>query len=235
VIEVLPQNWQSILVLGESLSVKEIRDTLGLPQASTQAMLQVLNPSLQALDERTLAERSTLVVTTSALKAADSDLAVRQAIETATTKVANVVVMSPRLNLLRGAVAQELTDRGVVLRGRFRQLPGTPTLASSGVFVAPGTRLDVPRSKVRLKGQLTDESDSPYIMDVTATSSCGKLFFLAEQVDSVDQFTTGLSCRRTGGGSLVLMGFELADAEADDPRERVVPSWAESVLNLRVR
>jgi hypothetical protein len=225
IFEALPTTWPRTLILGESLSNPEVSKMLSMIDG-----FQVVNPTLQPLDERTLASRETLILTTNVLKEADLDAGVLAALDKAIQSAKTVIVSSPIAALLTGSFAQELAAAGLAFEGRFGQLPGVPTLSSLSLYVGPSSTLEKPVRKVKLLGKLTDESVSPLVLKINAGSTCTQDLKLAANETDATHYTVGAQCRRANGGRIVVLGFELGDAEPPSAEALIVSKWAQKLV-----
>jgi hypothetical protein len=212
--EVLPWSWSSTLILGESPTAEEVKRMQGFFENAG-----IANASLQMGDARVLALRDLLVVGTSAL---DKDSL--ENVETATTKVKNVMVLSPLVETVKGALSTELKDLKIDFKSRVRDLTGLQLEVANGLQVPADT------AAFKLKGDLSSESDEPVPLDLTGTApeKCKPILKLtktgATPADNVD-LTVAAKCQRKGGGTLIVSGVEWADIETAAADRGLIKKW----------
>lgn len=212
--EALPANWSSVLIVGDPLRNKEVDAWKTMAGGG-----DVVSPEA-ALDERTLALRRVMIVTTTALDATES----LPALEAAAATVPSVVIASPLLGSLNSGLATEMTTLGVIEKGRFSNLgysaPGNWNL-KSGIMPVGYSR---PINAVSLTGTLTSESDDPMSLDLKTGSSCKKVmtFSTAAGQESVEL----VRCERGGGkGAMVVIGFEPGDLKFTGTDSALPAKW----------
>ena len=217
VFEALPWSWHPVLVLGDSHVDEEVLAAIDFFDE-----VNVVNPLLQPLDERMLSLRSTLIIGTSALKQ-EGALAT---IESASSKIKNILVMSPLLKNLEGELGKEIKDNQLSFAGRYTSFPGPlPEVEKVDVVPAKLGSLTQPSSPIHLKGKLTGESFDPMILLVDDRSSCKKALQL-EDPKIEEPLTVSVICRRKGNGKLLVSGVEWGDIQPTSISEsKIVKKW----------
>lgn len=220
-LEVLPSSWSEVLVLGESHKVTELVKTGALFENA-----QYANPTLQSLDQKLLALRKMLVVTTSAMK----DPVALKEIEGAAAQIHHLVILSPLADQFTGSILTELTGLKVGFTGRFLAQTGLPALGLFSLIAEPDGGLKAPVFPIHLEGTTSDESKSPLILNPAASSPCTKLLTLRKE-DLPQVFPMTLSCPRKQKGKLILSGFEWADAVPAPSDEKILKEWMTKLVN----
>lgn len=222
-LEVLPKHWGDTLVIGDYKKDPEIASIFKFSD-----QVQFLNPLLQGADERTLAFRKRMIVSTAAL----SDPEQLPGIEYLASKIPNVLIMSPKVTELKGALRQEFNSLQVETPSRLIYATKPPMLSNVNLkFLSSGMSgvITAPPSMVKLKGALTDESHAPGIVQASASfwgsSSCKNIFAYNDATTST-QWPAVVECKRANGGLLLISGLEWGDLSYSAPNdENWITSW----------
>jgi hypothetical protein len=205
--EVLPWNWSSVVVFGEGPNAPEIKATIPLFES-----VQVANPLLQLSDPRLLVERKVAYLTTGALLEASA----LPKLETLSTQVTNLIVSTPLLSKLEGALKDEIAALGVSYGTRITDLPNYALEAAAGEVNA------FPSDPLKLSGKLGVESASPLPLKA-GSDACRPLLVLKKAGEA--DLPVLLGCKRSSGGKLLVGGIELGDIQASSGDSGLLKRW----------
>ena len=222
----LPGDWSSSFMLGLHPRDLDVPANLTLFPG-----LQVLNPLMQPLDERSLALRDRLVIGTSSL----ADASIAAALPQASAAVSQLFIHSPLIGALPAAMKSQLSTLGVTIKGRMADvLTDGSTLSVLPVTVALGASLSQPKKFVKLGGMLTTESTNPAVLEIANGSSCKPLLQLRHTAPDGDEYLTVAAVCSSGTSKKIVAGFEWADLKptsgsTDDAD--IAATWLNQVLN----
>ncbi len=212
-LEVLPWSWSGTLLFGDGpnhAEVKATRDFFENPQ--------IANPSLQLGDPRLLVLRDLVYIGTSAF----DDTGAISPMEKQAVTVANVFLSSPAIAKLEGSLKDELAKLDIVIGTRLADLTGySLELGADAGLVAP-------TDPFKLAGKLTPESATPAPVSST-NADCRTLFVLKKALDPV--LPVAVSCKRAGGGRLVVAGFEFGDVQTSPADKPLIKNWLTSLVS----
>lgn len=191
--------------------------------------VQLMNPVLQALNDRNIAGRDTLIIGTGILQ----DTQMKANIEMAMDKIENVVIASPLIQNMPDNFLEELqTDFRVSITGRYSGIKDAPALKDM-YFVARG---DLERSKnpMSLKLDSTVESHDPLVFAVGVDrKNCQDVLdFTNKKKDKL--YKIGVICDRSTGGRYAILGTEFSDLKAMTGDEEIPAKWLRSMLSIEL-
>jgi len=221
-VEVLPESWSPILVLGRSENDDEI-----IKLAGSFNSFQVRDPSIAELSERDLALRSTLVITTYVL----SQPNIASVIDTAITRMGRgqIVITTPLLNQLSGRLDQEAKALGVVFGARFKD--EWPSDSLSDFYLKANSSLTAPDSQIKLMGSLTSESASPARITQYNRAYCQEKIALKSKLDLTHTSTLVVACKGRGFlGSIMFAGVEWGDLLTDAVDVGIPKQWMKEAM-----
>lgn len=192
----------------------------------TMKDVQMMNPVLQALNERNLSGRDTLILGTSILY----DKSLRTQIEKAMSKIKNVVVATPLIENMPQKFIDELQkEHHISILGRYQELPNTGEL-STMKFI-PRRDLDVPKKPISLKETTTAESNNPLIFSVGVDRiKCEDVLDLTDQNEEA-RLKVGIICDWKNGGRYVILGTEFADMKTSVDDKNIPAQWLRKMLS----
>lgn len=221
--EGLPKNWSSNLALVDRLRSKEVMQNQALFDS-----LDLANPDFQNLDRRLLSSRNTLVLGTEILKNPTQ----LSNIEALRNKFKNIIIMSPVLKLLTGELDAEIKKLGITYRGRFSDvLPAGQKLEDYYFLIGKDVDLKYPKRRVRLRGDLTDESANPLLLNKRIDSTCTSALSLGDDVTQLDHLVT-VRCARENGGYILINGYEFGDMKVSQDDREIPKSWLNKLMEL---
>jgi hypothetical protein len=160
--------------------------------------MDLMNPAIQEVDNRALAFRDMIVISSSILMDPQSEREVMTAIE----KIKNVVVASPLINQLPKRFLDQLKNEyGLLPLGRYSELPNMPPIAD--MQMAKTSHFVNNQKPIYLKLNSSSESYDPMIFNgglYEPTKICKGVLGLTP--DGNNPFVIGAVCKRTGGGKI---------------------------------
>lgn len=213
-IEALPWSWSRNLILGESPTATEVTRMQTYFEDA-----DVANSSLQLGDvnARALALRELLVIGTTGLTPKE----VVDSVEQATTKVKDVVVLSPLIETVKGPLSTELKDLKIAFKSRVRTL-------ADYTLETEGTILQKPADPIKLKGDLSAESKEPVPLDLSQVEAgkCEPILKLVKiGATPPEELILSAKCQRKSQGTLVVSGVEWADIELGTSDKNLIKKW----------
>lgn len=209
--EVLPSGWGSVLSFAESPTDPEAKAIIGLFDS-----VQLANPVLQLLDPRLMVLRKTVTIGTTAF----NEAAIVGEMEKQAVLARDVLITTPLLGRLTGALKAELTALGIKAGARVADLVDYEfSQHSNSGLISPALPL-------KLQGKLTPESAQPTVVESAGPGDCQALWVLKKTGEA--DLPLGYTCKRTSGGRIVIAGFELGDLQPMPtvPGDRVlVKKW----------
>ncbi len=221
--EGLPKDWSSNLYLVDSLRSKEV-----IINKTLFDSVDVANPDFQALDRRLLSNRETLILGTEILK----NPAQIENIEGLRTKFKNIVLMSPALQLLQGELDAEIKKLGITYRGRFSDVLTGQKLEDYYFLIGKDVDLRYPKRRVKLFGLLTDESANPLLLNKRIDSTCTSALSLGDDVTQLDHLVSVKCQRESGGGYIMINGYEFGDMKVSADDNEIPKSWLNKLMEL---
>jgi hypothetical protein len=212
--EVLPWNWGSVLLLGDGPSEAEVRASGGFFDS-----VQVANPALQLNDPRLLVERKTAFVTTTAF----DEPSVVASMEKLVAGVANIVVSTPSIDKLEGALKEEVAALGITYGSAVKD-PATYALE-----VTPSGGLNAPTNPIRLTGKLNKAAESPLSLVITGTAC--KVHLVLKKAGEAD-IPVMAECKRSVNtkGVFVVSGIAFADIQVSPADKTIVKNWLSELV-----
>lgn len=220
IVDALPSTWSETLVLAVSTNNAETSKSTKLFSGAN-----VVNPELQALDEKTLALRTSVVVTSSVL-ASPAAVAV---LEKAVGQIDNLYLMSPLLENLTGDLKTELNTLKVRTKGRFASL-STAALSDFKFEFNSALGLTAPSKDVQLAGALTSESASPLALELSSVVSECKAAMSITNAAATEEYLMAVQCDRANGGKLIIAGFEWGDLKLDPSEATLSETWLKELV-----
>lgn len=211
--EVMPTTWSSNLFIGANSAVLEFETLEKLLTNSNREYRAGMN-----LDARSLFLRRTVYAGTHSLSLPDANLDLGFFAK----NLSRVVITTPSLEKLPADIVSELRSFGVFVAGRSSTQAGFNLKEFS---VTPVSRLGNPKDLVKLKGTTTSESADPMLLSVLSSSSCERILTLFKPAAIPVEYVAGVSCRRSNGGRLVVIGFELSDMEFSEQDAPLFEQW----------
>ncbi len=220
VAEVFEPNRSRILYFTDSTrddEVKFYRDTMG--------EVQLMNPVLQALNERNLSGRDTLILGTGILQ----DKGLKETIAKALDKINDVVVASPLIENMPQKFIDELQqEHHISILGRYRGLPNLPALETMR-FIARD-EFETPTNLVMLKKTTTVESFNPLVFSVGVDrTGCEDVLDLTDEKKEA-RLKIGIICDRNSGGRYAILGTEFADLKLSEADTGLAAKWLQRML-----
>ncbi len=221
VVEVFSKDRSPILYFTDSTRDKEVkffRDTM--------KKVELMNPVIQALNERNLSGRDTLVLGTSILQ--DADL--KEILDQAMQKIKNVVVASALIENMPQKFIDELQgEHHISIMGRYKEIANLPALSTMH-FIA---RDDFERAKqpVMLRENASIESTNPLIFSVGVDRvGCEDVLDLTDKQEE-SRLKVGIICDRKTGGRYAILGTEFADLKVSKQDKDLPAQWLLRMLN----
>lgn len=224
-LEVLPRTWADTLIIGDHKKDPEIDSIYKFSE-----QVQFLNPSLQGIDDRTLAFRKRMIVTTSAL----NDPEQWGGIEFLASRIQNVLIISPLVVELKGSLRLEFNSLKIETPSRVtsasagRVPPVLGNLSLKVVSSGMSGLITAPNAPVKFKGSLTRESNAPAIVQVSAglwgSSSCKNVLAYFDAT-TASQWPAAVECKRANGGMILVSGTEFGDFNFASSDEGWIASW----------
>jgi hypothetical protein len=220
VAEVFEKNRSRTLYFTDSTrdsEVKFYRDTMG--------KVQLMNPVLQALNERNLSGRDTLILGTGILQ----DASLKEQIGRAMGKIENVVVASPLIENMPTSFIDELQkDFHISILGRYNELPNTSKL--SQMHFIQREDFESTKAKVKLKETSTIESSNPLIFSVGVDRvKCEDVLDLTDKAEEA-RLKVGIICDRKTGGRYAILGTEFSDLLVGQADKSIPAMWLRRML-----
>ncbi|MBY0370735.1 hypothetical protein K2X33_08615 [bacterium] len=205
--EVLPGTWASVVLFGESPNDAEVKATMDFFDS-----VQPANPVLQLNDPRVLVLRKTAYVGTTAL----NEPSVVKQLEKLVVQVKDIIVATPLLDSLQGALKDELTALGI------KAGPKVANLAGYDFAKHTQSTLLSPSSPLTLLGKRTAASAQPVAVEFTG-SDCDPLWVLQKTGET--DIPVGWECKRSNGGKIIVAGFEFSDLQNVPADRGIVKKW----------
>jgi len=222
VIDVLPADWSSVVVLSDDAQKPEIQAILkAFPSAS------VVHPVFQK-EARTFALRNIVLVTTEMLQALSTSVDWK-AFDQRIKGVPNLWVSSALVDSLQTHSAYFsglMTASGVSFPGKFSKYAGGEKLSSFEIYPNALSNLDKPSALIKLAGTLTSYSSDPSLIHLFGASICTSLLDLKGMVAN---YTLAVSCPKENG-SVVLFGTEFSDLQFGPNDGQLFSSWTSKLL-----
>lgn len=220
VAEVFEPNRSRTLYFTDSTRDAEVqfyRDTMG--------KVQLMNPVLQALNERNLSGRDTLILGTGILQ----DANLKPQISMAMDKIENIVVASPLIENMPTKFIDELQkDFHISILGRYDELPNTKKL--SDMHFIQREDFEDSKAKVRLKESSTIESSNPLIFSVGVDRvKCEDVLDLTDKAEEA-RLKVGIICDRKSGGRYAILGTEFSDLAVTQADKNIPAMWLRRML-----
>jgi hypothetical protein len=220
-IEVFPKDRNKTLFFADST-----RDPEVIFYKSTFKNVDIMNPAIQEINQRSISGRETLVIGTSTLM----DPEVSPTIMNAIDKIKNVVVASPLIDQLPEKFLTKLrNDYGLITIGRYSQLPNMPSIET--MQFAKTKQFADSKSPVFLKRTASRESKDPMIFNgglYEPDKVCKGVLGLS--LNGNNPYVIGVVCNREGGGRISLLGTEWADLLVSPGDEQIPVQWFNTMI-----
>ena len=222
IVEVFPKDRKKILLFADSTRDPEVI----FYKESFKNTMDIMNPAIQAINQRNISDRETLVLTTSTLL----DENVKSTVWSAISKIKNVAIATPLFNALPEKFINELAEvydlRPI---GRYSSLQNAPPIEKMRLQTTKQFRK--PKAPIALKRTTTQESFDPLVFNAgldDPSKVCKGVIGLSEE--EVNPLVIGLSCKRKNGGKITLLGTEWADF-LTSPEDKEIPLlWFNTLL-----
>jgi hypothetical protein len=214
--EVLPLNWSKYVLLGfagTSIEFSALEGLLGTSNREFGA----------AHSERTLLERKEVFVGTQSLSLPNG----ADEVAYYSSNLKDVFITSPKLANLPANIVNELRSHGVYLAGRASGVTG---FVLKDFELTASRDLGAPTGVANLAGSTTSESMDPGLLSMTISSDCTRLFSLFKAGPTPQELLVGVSCTRSNGGQLVVLGFEWADVRVSQPDADLPSQWFKRMM-----
>lgn len=226
VFEVFGENRSEIIYFTDSTRVDEVKF---FQQNLTN--VELMNPAIQLLSDRTLAGRETLVLGTSAL----IDTHFEKEIIRGLASVKNVIIATPMFENLpkdfKTMIENELKIRVV---GRYSELPTQADLSNLSFVARPD--FSAAQGVISLKGTSTRGiSDNPvFFHESVRADRCDDVLEVEDNIATPRaSYSIGIICTMPNGGRLALLGTEFADIKGVGVDENIASRWFNDMLNKR--
>lgn len=188
--------------------------------------VRIMNPALQALDERILSGRDNLIIGTDIL----IDKSMRSPILSAMNKIDNVIVATSLIENMPQPFIDELQlHHNISLLGKFNDLNLSQKLTDMH-FIA---RRDFEQgdTKVYLKGNSTIFSSNPLIFSVGVDrNDCEDILDLTDKKEE-QRLKIGVICDRKKGGRYAILGTEFSDIKPSSQDKGIVKKWLDRMIS----
>ncbi len=186
----------------------------------------LFNPVLQALNDRNLSGRDTLILGTGIL----TDPEMKSNIADAMKNIENVVVASAMIENMPDKFINELQqEHHISILGRYNELPNLPKLSDT-YFIARDD-FETTNAKVTLKTTSSIESSNPLIFSVGVDRvGCEDVLDLTDKKEEA-RLKVGIICDRKGGGRYAILGTEFADLKVEESDAQIPTKWLHRMLN----
>jgi hypothetical protein len=223
--EVLPADWSSTLVLGESKRSQE--------QKNLEANIDnydFINPFNTALKFPVTLKRDTIVIGTDILK----DMPADDFFDNIFENFENIIIASPLINELPESVLRRFKDAKVEPKNdRLKQQD--PNVDFSKLELIANSDVISTNSKLaNLKGDSTNESQNPSTLFVKRNSPCKITFFISDDAAQKEYPVTAV-CNRAGAGKMVLMGTEWGEFKMDATEKELPKKWFDEHMKLEIQ
>jgi hypothetical protein len=141
----------------------------------------------------------------------------------------DVIIATSDLSRLPPSLVSELRENAVFIGGRTSDIPN---FNLKDQLLTVGRRMGNPTGTAGLAGETTAESANPSFFTMTSASDCMGAFFLLRPGPVPHELTVGVSCKRKGGGRLVVLGFEWADLRVSQPDAHLPAQWFKNMMEL---
>lgn len=224
--EVLPADWSSILVLGESRRSQE--------QKNLEANIEnfdFINPFNTALKFPQTLKRDTIVIGSDILR----DLPEDEFFNNIFQNFKNIIIASPLVVNLSDAVLNRFKDQSVQPNGRLSSRNFTGNIADLAL-IADKDVISANSKAAGLRGDSSLESADPAIIKVSRNSACkAALLFEAEINNITEEYPLAVVCNRGNGGKMILMGTEWGEFKMEASEIKLPQTWFEELMNLELQ
>jgi hypothetical protein len=211
-VDVVPGNWGNVLVFGDGPRVPEV-------QAASKFFeyVQIVNPVLQLGDPRLLVLRDASYLTTSAF----SEPTFLSEMEKAAASLPSVIVSTPEIGKLEGALKEELAALSVKVGTPVADLTGyTLELVDTTYFNTPTEAISFAAGKKPVEVQFTGMG-----------SSCKNTLVLKKA--GAQDIPVAVVCQRKSGGKFVAAGFEFGDIQTALTDQGIVKRWLTDLVVVK--
>jgi hypothetical protein len=220
-LEVFPKDRNKTLFFADST-----RDPEVLFYKKSFKNVDIMNPSIQDVDLRSMSGRETLVLGTSTLMDPDISPIILKAID----KIKNIVVASPLIDQLPVKFLDKLrVDYGLMTIGRYSQLPNLPPLEN--MQFAKTSQFADSLNAVFLKRNSSTESRDPMIFNgglYEPNKNCKGVLGLS--LNGTNPYVIGAVCTRENGGRIAILGTEWADLAVGVGDEQIPLQWFNTMI-----
>ena len=221
IFEVLPADWSTTLVLGNS-----VRDQENVNLQSHIADFDFVNPFNTPLVYPITERRETAVIGTAALKEMNED-----EFTNVFRTFKNVVIASPVLAQLPTSVLSMFSVMSVEpLNQRYQDLTGATDITTEKLVAKRGV-LTSAAVQPSFKGNSTTESMNPQTLFVGSDSPCETAMFIRLGQQELPLATV---CNNTRGGKWIIVGTEWGDLKMDASELQLPATWFNELLNLEI-
>ncbi len=221
-VEVFPENRNKTLLFADST-----RDPEVVFYKNTFKNMDVMNPAIQEVNLRNISDRETLVLTTSTLLDESVSAEVLSAIE----KIKHVVVATPLVEKLPETFLNRMIEKyDLSPIGRYSELPNMPPL--SEMHFVTTSHFAPASGKIGLRGSASSESADPMIFNgglYDAEKNCKGVLGLSQTGNN--PYVIGVTCKRTNGGRISILGTEWADLRFSEDDSKIPVKWFDTLLN----
>ena len=220
-VEVFPEGRKEILLFADST-----RDPEVVFYKKTFENMDIMNPSIQEVNQRNISGRDTLVITTSTLMDPSTDAEILKAIDS----IKNIIIASPLISHLPQAFLTRLVEKYDFRPiGRYSDLPNMPPLTE--MKMVGTSQFVVPEQLIHLKGTASLASANPAIFD-TGLDDKGKICkgVLGLTITDYSPYVLGVVCPRPNGGRFSILGTEWADLNFTEEDTKIPAEWFNTML-----
>ncbi len=221
IVEVFPEDRYKTLLFADSSRDPEVKF-----YQETFKSLNVMNPAIQAINERNISGRETLVLTTSTL----FDKNTNKEIFEATKKIKNIVVASPLINNLpKELLTKFIEEYDFSIIGRYNELPNMPDLTKMKFMKT--SHFEKSKAPIGLKGLASEVSANPLIFNgglYDTNKNCKGVLGISENENN--PYVIGVVCKRRNGGRAVILGTEWADLKVGNEDKQIPYKWFQTML-----
>lgn len=222
--EVLPADWSSILVLGESKRSQE--------QQNMEANIEnydFINPFNTELKFPVTLKRDTVVIGTDILRDMPSDDFFVNLME----QFDNIIFASPLIADLPQIVLAQFSAQSVQVKNqRIKQQD--PNVDFNQLEITVDKDVITANDKVAtFRGDSTTESDNPATLFVKRNSKCKTAMYIADNQSQMEYPLTAV-CKSLKGGKIILMGAEWGEFKMEATETTLPQKWFNELLNLEL-
>lgn len=223
--EVLPADWSSILVLGESKRSQEQKNL-----ESHIDNYDFINPFNTALKFPQTLKRDTIVIGTDILKDMPEDAFFDNIFE----NFENIIIASPLINELPESVLRRFKDAKVEPKNDRLKAQDPNVDFTKLELIANSDVISTNSKLANLKGDSSTESGNPSTLFVKRNSPCKITFFISDDA-AQKEYPLAAVCNRAGAGKMVLMGTEWGEFKMEASEKELPKKWFEEHMKLEIQ